>query len=348
MPSKIWNKYKKIRDININSNIKSYLSTIEYVIKEIIPKNIDEYSLIKEKLERIKNIIKINEIIEEDKKLYVIIDNNEEIISKFDHLILSEELIIKKECLLKGQGNPVTKEEILELLKMEESMCKISCEKKENNEIKKGMATGFFCEIDKIENFPFKRGLFTNYHVLDEYNLKKGYINIEFYDKSSYKKKKIQLDDKRKVFKNQEIDYTCIEIHKSDDINKFFKIDPILFTDYKNCINNSNIFILQYPKCNELSFSFSYGKISSLYDNQILHTASTDNGSSGAPILRSCKENYIIGLHYGGIPKENNFAIIFDSILNDINKNEINCIYMQKDNENEIQLLYDYNKDDFK
>ena len=32
----------------------------------------------------------------------------------------------------------------------------------------------------------------------------------------SYKKKKIQLDDKRKVFKNQEIDYTYIEIHKSD------------------------------------------------------------------------------------------------------------------------------------
>jgi len=100
MPSKIWNKYKKIKDIHINSNIKTYLARIEYVIKEIIPKNIDEYSLIKEKLERIKNNIKINEIIEEDeedKKLYVILDNNEEIISKFDHLILSEELKIKKE-----------------------------------------------------------------------------------------------------------------------------------------------------------------------------------------------------------------------------------------------------------
>jgi len=77
---------------------------------------------------------------------------------------------------------------------MEESMCKIYFEKlennKENNEIKEGTGTGFFCEIDKIEYFPFKYGLFTNYHVLNEYNLKKEYINIEFYDKSSYKKRK--------------------------------------------------------------------------------------------------------------------------------------------------------------
>ena len=105
---------------------------------------------------------------------------------------------------------------------------------------------------------------------------------------------------------------------------------------------------MQYPKCNELSFSFSYGKITSLEDNQILHNASTDNGSSGAPIIRRCKDNYIIGLHYGGIQKENNFATIFDSILNDINKNCINCIYIKKDNENEIQLLYDYSNEDFK
>jgi len=29
------------------------------------------------------------------------------------------------------------------------------------------------------------------------------------------------------------MDYTCIEIRKSDDIKKYFKIDQILFTDYK-------------------------------------------------------------------------------------------------------------------
>ena len=158
-------------------------------------------------------------------------------------------------------------------------MCKMSFERIKKNKIKKGKGTGFFCEINKIDNFPFKYGLFTNYHVLNEYNLKEGnIINIEFYDKLSYKNKKIELDDKRKVYTNQKMDYTCVEIYKSDNINKYFKIDPILFTDDKNSINDSDIFILQYPKCNELSFSFSYGKILSLKDNQIIHSTSTDEG----------------------------------------------------------------------
>ena len=273
---KIWNKYKKIKDI-VNSNIKTYLARIEYIIKEIIPKNEDECSLIKEKLEIIKNIIKINEIIEEDNKLYVIIDNNEEITSKFDNLILSEKSIIEKESILKGHGRPITKGDILDLIKMEESMCKISFERLEKD-IKPGIASGFFCEIDKIEDFPFKYGLFTNYHVLNEY------------------------------------------------IKTFFKIDPILFTNDKIKIYNSDIFILQYPKCNDLSFSFSCGKILSLNSNRILHSASTDNGSSGSPIIRRCEEKYIIGLHYGGIKGEINFATLFDSIIYDINKNGINCI----------------------
>jgi len=72
-----------------------------------------------------------------------------------------------------------------------------------------------------------------------------------------------------------------------------------------------------------------------------LHSASTDNGSSGSPIIRRCEEKYIIGLHYGGIKGEINFATLFDSIIYDINKNEINCIYIKQDKENEIQLLHD-------
>ena len=352
MPSNIWNKYKIIKEINnnIHTNIKTYLTRIEPIVKEIIPKNIDEYSLIKEKLEKLKNIIKIYEIIEENERFYVIIDNNDEIISKFDKLLLSEELIVKKEGILKGQGNPISKEEIFDLFKMEESICKILYERIDQNAIKKGKGTGFFCEMN---NFPIKYGLFTNNHVLNENNIKPGnIINIEYYNNSSYIKKKIEIDEKRKVFTNEELDYTCIELFESDEIFKYFKIDPILFTNDKNYIKNSDIFILQYPKGNELSFS--YGKILSIADNKIYHSASTEEGSSGSPIIRRCKDFYIIGLHYGGIKRQNNInysfnlATIFDSILNDINKpNVINCIYIKKNKENEIKLLHDYNIKDF-
>ena len=148
------------------------------------------------------------------------------------------------------------------------------------------------------------------------------------------------------------MDYTCIEIFESDGIYDYFKLDPIIFTNNKNdVINDLEIFILQYPG-NELSFS--YGKILKIKDNnKIIHSGSTEGGSSGSPIISRDNNKYIIGLHYGGVEKKNknysyNLATIFDSILNDIYKsNEINCIYIIKDNDKEIQLLHDYNDDNF-
>ena len=184
MPSTIWNKYQILKEINLNSNIKTYLARIEPIIKEIIIKNEEEYFVIKERIERLKNIIKIYEIIEEKDKIYIVMENNKEEISKIDKIILSDEINIKKEGILKGQGNPVSKNEILELLKKEKSMCKISYEKIIDNEIKKGKGSGFFCEIN---NFPIKYALFTNNHVLNENDIKIGnIINIEYYNKSLY------------------------------------------------------------------------------------------------------------------------------------------------------------------
>ena len=94
MPSKIWNKYKMIKEINSNSNIKTYLTRIEPIIKEIIPKNKEDYYIIMERLERLKlkENLNIYEIIEENDRIYIAIDNNNELLSKIDKLILSNEL----------------------------------------------------------------------------------------------------------------------------------------------------------------------------------------------------------------------------------------------------------------
>ena len=53
--------------------------------------------------------------------------------------------------------------------------------------------------------------------------------------------------------------------------------------------------MLQYPKNNELNFSFSYGKILSLKEKIMMHCASTDEGSSGSPIIRRCDEIILLG-----------------------------------------------------
>ena len=229
-------------------------------------------------------------------------------------------------------------------------MCKISYETIDGQ---KGKGSGFFCEIDI--NFPFKYALFTNNHVLDESNIEIGnIIHFEILDfkKSLYIPKEIKITEKRKVFTNKGLDYTCIELFKEDKILDYFKIDPKLFKYDKNKLKDNDIFILQYPKVNDSLFSFSDGKILSLKDNNIIHSASTDNGSSGSPIIRRSKENYIIGLHYGGYEQNKNeykfnLATSFDSILDNIKQqnNEINCIYIPNENKNEINLLHDYNLD---
>ena len=72
MPSKIWSKYKIIKEIEDNSNIKTYLTKIEPIVKEIIPKNKEDYYIIMGRLERLKlkEEINIYEIIEENDRIY--------------------------------------------------------------------------------------------------------------------------------------------------------------------------------------------------------------------------------------------------------------------------------------
>ena len=344
-----------IKEIDSKSCIKTYLARLDPIIKEIIPKDKDEYDIIYERLEELKKHLDIYEIIEENERFYIVIENNNEIISKIDKLILSDELDIKKEGIIHGQGNPVTKEEIMDLFEMEKSMCKILYETLDNN---KGKSTGFFCKINI--NFPIKYALFTNNHVLNENNLEIGRkIRFEcleltkYYFSSGYSitKKQIEITENRKIFTNQKLDYTCIELFESDGIVNYFEIDPNIFKNNNNIIfENNDIFVLQYPNGNDLSFS--YGKILSLENNEIKHSASTESGSSGSPIIRRCKDNDIIGLHRGGIKKNKkeyrfNLATPFDSILDDIKEqlNEIICIFIPDKNNKEINILHDYNED---
>ena len=182
-------------------------------------KDKDAYDIIYERLEKLKEQLNIYKIIEENGKIYIVIDNNEELLSQIDELILSDKLDIAQEGIIQGYGNPISKEEIMDLFKMEKSMCKISFETLDD---KKGKGWRFFC---KIGNFPIKYALFTNNHILDESNIKIGrtiYFECLVFQKSwlnsSYNtiKKEIKIIDKRKVFTNKELDYTCIELFESD------------------------------------------------------------------------------------------------------------------------------------
>jgi len=310
--------------------------------------------------------MKIYDVIEENEVIYIVIEKNEEINEKLDKLLNSEELDIKKEGVIQGHSSPITKNEIINLLNMDKSMCKIESKTKDN---KKRQGSGFFCKLDEYY-FPFKYALFTNNHILDDSNIDIGKsIKFECLKKSfffsSYNTitKEIEITDKRRVYTNKELDYTCIELFESDGIVDFFEIDPDIFKyNINEILKNNDIFILQFPK--GIDLSFSYGTIKSLKENIIMHNASTEDGSSGSPIIRRTDNNYVIGIHFGGKgnkknkeDKENNkylynVATDFISIANDIKAQiskeicEINCIYIEDKNQNEINLLHDFNNEE--
>ena len=344
------NKYQSMKEIKSNSNINAYSVKFEIILKEIIPKNNQEYEIITSRLANLKYEIKIYDIFEENKKIYIVIDKENDL--ELDNLLNPNEI---KEKIIIGQGNPIKKSEINELFKMENSVCKIIYERLENKKIEQGNGSGFFCHFQN--DFPIKYCLFTNNHVLNDSNLKIGQaITLNYLQDNKMIQKQIKINEKRKVFTGDEIelDYTCIELFESDGIDNFLEIDPIIY-DYSNeSIKNVNIFVLHYFE-NEISFS--YGKIIGIdiCKNKIEHNASTLPGSSGSPIIRRSiiSNKYVFALHIGS-KKNNNFnlGLPFNSILNDIknkiklikSNNYINCVYINEDNENEFKLLRDLNE----
>ena len=247
-----------------------------------------------------------------------------------------------KEICIKTHADPMTEEEMKDLYLNKSSMCKIIIKNK--NEIQYG--TGFFCEIND-DKIPFKKALFTANHVLDENSIEfNKVIEIEYLGEI----KKIQITNDRTKFTNKIFDYTCIEILNMDKINNFFRIDNIIFNN-RNELKNQEIFILQYPKGKKLAHDC--GRIIDIKKDKIIHSVSTKEGSSGAPLIKRYNNNLIVGIHNSGAEVKNNFkyesvnlATPIDIIIKDIkdqSHKNINSVNEIKNNEykNIINIIYD-------
>ena len=138
------------------------------------------------------------------------------------------------------------------------------------------------------------------------------------------------------------------------EIDHYLKIDEnILKQNSEEAYKNEPIYILHYPAKDEkaqISFNEEGKKgIEKLDEYSIKHYCTTDNGSSGSPIL-SADTHKIIGIHRGGNRiRGYNYGTFLKYPLNELNgniykvtklKNEIICIYNKQ--EDEINLLYDY------
>ena len=208
------------------------------------------------------------------------------------------------EKILAGYSKPILYEVMKVLTELlENRICKIKCS---NGSI----GTGFFCFIPGQNEWEPLMVLMTNNHVLELNDIlpgKKIKFSL-FNDKINYE---ILIDESRKTFTNEEFDLTIIEMKKNDGLkkNSFFELDNQIFNDNATIIfKNEQIFLLHYPKGIEMTFS--QGLIQNISEDgyTIEHLCSSQEGSSGGPLINSTRFQ-VIGIHKGGAKGANNFNL---------------------------------------
>ena len=163
--------------------------------------------------------------------------------------------------------------------------------------------TGFFCKIPFPNKNKMLPVLITNNHVIyviEDKSLYNEYTNIKIDIEEEKEAKIIDLKDRIK-FTSEKFDITIIELKEKDNINNYLDLDDFIMNDILD--NNDKIqklidktiYIIQYPK-GELSVS--YGVLTDIYTDKnysFIHKCSTDEDSSGSPVLNL--NNKVIGIH---------------------------------------------------
>ena len=203
---------------------------------------------------------------------------------------------MKKEKKIRNSPEPVNiagTKAILE--QMINCICKIK--------IREASGTGFFCKIPLGKNESLNV-LMTNYHILDE---KYYEDNKEIHLLLNDEKEAFVIEQltERKTYFNKGYDITIIELKEEDGIKNFLELDDNLFKEKEKVFyEDKSIYVLQYPYGRNACVS--YGLLINIEKNDIKHTCSTENGSSGSPIL-NLENNKVIAIHKGAGLSDFNF-----------------------------------------
>ena len=209
-------------------------------------------------------------------------------------------------------------------------------------EINNGGGSGFFVELPIPSEENPMSGLMTNNHVLDSKCIQPGNtISIRL---NEYKKEFV-LNEKDFIFTSELIDVTFIQL-SNEIIDDIILNCPIhfLYPRFDNHKKGNLIYILQYPN---KEFSYAKGRIQSITGFNYFHTASTERGSSGSPLLD--REMGIIGIHKAGSESKKlniatNINVIIYAIRLLYNKRYINDLNKAREptkvlSEDETKLL---------
>ena len=196
---------------------------------------------------------------------------------------------------------------ILFLQKAKSSICEIV--------LPKGFGCGFFCKISyKEDNSHLIPALITCNHVLSKDLIKKNNIKIILDNQV----KTISLN-KRKIWIDKKIDFTCIEIkEKEDNIYSFFNLDDNDFANEYYLNQNVFIYAINNTK-NGKKLVFSNGIIKSCKDSMFSYTCNTYAGCSGGCIVNQ-NNNCVIGINLGEIKAENKNVLNSGVFIRDVKK----------------------------
>ena len=208
------------------------------------------------------------------------------------------------------------KEIIAFVNKAMEAVCEIN--------LSKGFGSGFFCKIPYTENNNLLMPvLVTNNHVLSSELINS---NNDIRITINGKNKTIPLKQ-RKIWTDEKMDFTCIEIkEKEDNIDTFYNLDDNIFKN--NSSNeyylNQNVLIFAINKENK-QIVFSNGLIKKCIDCFFAYTCNTYSGCSGGCIVNE-SNNSVIGIHRGEIDTKNknevNQGIFISNVIKYIKKSE--------------------------
>ena len=177
----------------------------------------------------------------------------------------------------------------------------------------------------------------TNEHVVGEDLIKaNGLINVKY--NCENRSVTISLNKSERFIKYyREYDISIIEILPQDGISQNYFLLP--YTGDINSLGNKIIYIPQFPKGGDLSYSEGYIKGININKYEITHTASTLNGSSGSPIFLE-NSDLVIGIHKEGhIKKKENYGSFLYPIIESL-KNVIDEKYVWEEGDYYIGPLF--------